>query len=225
MTKTLSSLLVSRDSQEISVLECILSGLHIAVDVETEPSRAFAKLAKSKIDALIVDTDLEKSRDFLRAWQKGLVRNSVPIVILSAPTPRKSPETREAAFIFKKPISVEQAVHILSGAYSQILEGRLRYHRQPIDIPIRISSGAEHAEARIINLSQGGAGIHTDKPLQFEDPLELSFTLPGSKSVLRLEGELTWSNPEGNAGIRFVEPGPKIHRSLQLWVEQQFFAK
>ena len=45
---TLSSMVVSRDLQEVSVLECILGGLHIGVDVESEPERARAKLAKSK---------------------------------------------------------------------------------------------------------------------------------------------------------------------------------
>ena len=55
---TLSSMVVSRDFQEVSVLECILGGLHIGVEVESEPERARAKLAKSKIDALIIDCDL-----------------------------------------------------------------------------------------------------------------------------------------------------------------------
>ncbi len=45
---TLSSMVVSRDLQEVSVLECILGGLHIGVDVESEPERARVKLAKSK---------------------------------------------------------------------------------------------------------------------------------------------------------------------------------
>ena len=58
---TLSSMVVSRDWAEVSVLECILGGLHIGVDVEPEPARARAKLAKSKIDALIVDCDLDGS--------------------------------------------------------------------------------------------------------------------------------------------------------------------
>ena len=51
-------MVVSRDLQEVSVLECILGGLHIGVDVESEPERARTKLAKSKIDALIIDFDL-----------------------------------------------------------------------------------------------------------------------------------------------------------------------
>src|SRR5271170_6915874 len=50
---TLSSMVVSRDWQEVSVLECILGGLHMDVAVESEPQRALARLNKTKIDALI----------------------------------------------------------------------------------------------------------------------------------------------------------------------------
>ena len=55
---TLSSLVVSRDWQEVSVLECILGGMQIEVDIEPRPERAQAKLSNQKVDALIVDWDL-----------------------------------------------------------------------------------------------------------------------------------------------------------------------
>ena len=74
---TLSSMVVSRDFQEVSVLECILGGLHIGVDVESEPERARIKLAKSKIDALIVDCDLCGASSFLKGLQEGTIRNAV----------------------------------------------------------------------------------------------------------------------------------------------------
>jgi len=63
---TLSSMVVSRDWQEVSVLECILGGLQIDVDVESQPERAQEKLNKSKVDALIVDCDLSGTDRFLR---------------------------------------------------------------------------------------------------------------------------------------------------------------
>ena len=78
---TLSSMVVSRDWAEVSVLECILGGLHIGVDVEPEPNRARAKLAKSKIDALIVDCDLDGTSKFLSTLGTGF--NAVPLVIVS----------------------------------------------------------------------------------------------------------------------------------------------
>ena len=72
-------MVVSRDLQEVSVLECILGGLHIGVDVESEPERARAKLAKSKIDALIIDFDLTGAAGFLSGLQDGTIRNAIPL--------------------------------------------------------------------------------------------------------------------------------------------------
>ena len=70
---TLSSMVVSRDWQEISVLECILGGLHIGVDVEAHPDAAREKLSKSKVDAMIVDCDLDGAADFVHELQNGLI--------------------------------------------------------------------------------------------------------------------------------------------------------
>src|SRR6202140_2528828 len=83
---TLSSMVVSRDWQEVSVLECILGGLQMDVAVENEPQRALARLAKSKIDALIVDCDLNGSFQFLRELRNAEGRSTtVPLVIMGGP--------------------------------------------------------------------------------------------------------------------------------------------
>ena len=84
-------MVLSRDFQEISVLECILGGLHIGVDVESEPDRARTKLAKSKIDALIIDCDLCGASSFLQGLQDGTIRNAVPLIIVSGSTGPKAP--------------------------------------------------------------------------------------------------------------------------------------
>ena len=87
-------MVVSRDFQEISVLECILGGLHIGVDVESEPERARTKLAKSKIDALIIDCDLCGASSFLEGLQDGTIRNAVPLIIVSGSGGRKHLESK-----------------------------------------------------------------------------------------------------------------------------------
>jgi len=106
-------MVVSRDWQEISVLECILGGLHIGVDVEAYPERARAKLSRSKIDAVIVDCDLDGAGDFLRELQNDLINRSVPVVVLRGQRNRTTGKIQQPSFEFQKPISVEQAVHTL----------------------------------------------------------------------------------------------------------------
>jgi hypothetical protein len=220
---TLSSMLVSRDLQEISVLECILGGLHIGVDVETHPDRARAKLSRSKIDAMIVDCDLDGAADFLRELQNGLINNSVPVVVLHGSRGGNAGKIQPPSFEFQKPISVEQAVHTLSAARNMILDGRLRYHRQPLDVPVALSCGSrKRVAANLMNLSQGGVGIRAPRPLAANGPVRVSFALPGTKLSIKFQGEVAWTDKHGNAGIRLLEMDCGMKRDLQLWLEQRY---
>ena len=214
-------MVVSRDWAEVSVLECILGGLHIGVDVEPEPKRAREKLAKSKIDALIVDCDLDGTTGFLRGLGTGM--NAVPLVIVSGTNGHTQLADTVATFVFKKPISVEQAVRTLSAARNMILDGRLRYNRHALDLPVTVVYGPrKKIEANLMNLSQGGVGIRLARPVAFPGPVRVSFQLPESKVPIKLQGEVAWIDKLGNAGIRFLDMSPAMKRDLQLWLAQQY---
>ena len=222
---TLSSMVVSRDWQEVSVLECILGGLHMDVSVENEPQRAMARLNKSKIDALIVDCDLNGSSQFLRELQGTGNPRTVPLVIMGGPRCSQNLEDSGALFAFEKPISVEQAVRTLSAARSMILDGRLRYHRAGLEVPVSLSSkGQKPVDAFLINVSQGGMQIHTKDPVEPVKSLQVSFDLPGARSCLKAKAEIAWQDKRGNTGIRFIKLARQQQRTLQLWLAQQYFA-
>jgi hypothetical protein len=217
-------MVVSRDWAEVSVLECILGGLHIGVDVEPEPKRARAKLAKSKIDALIVDCDLDGTANFLKSLGTGL--NAVPLVIVSGTNGHTQLQDSVATFVFKKPISVEQAVRTLSAARNMILDGRLRYNRHALDLPVSVACGSrKKVEAHLMNLSQGGIGIRASRPIAFPSPVRISFQLPESNVQLKVQGEVAWTDKMGNAGIRFLGMSPEVKRDLQLWLAQQYLTQ
>ncbi len=220
---TLSSMVVSRDWPEISVLECILSALHIEVEVEAQPARAKEKLAKSKIDALIVDCDLEGSANFLRGLEDGMLLQTVPLVIFSGFRSKEKANASLATFFFQKPISVEQAVRTLSAARTMIVDGRLRYHRHPLSTPVLLSCGPKkEIDAELMNLSQGGLRVRLGKPLPANGPLQVSFALPGTKRRVKIRAEVAWQNNQGDAGIRFVSQAAPMKRDLQLWLETRY---
>jgi len=222
---TLSSMVVSRDWQEVSVLECILGGLHMDVSVENEPQRALARLSKSKIDALIVDCDLNGSSQFLRELHRAENPKTVPLVIMGGPRCHQNLEETGALFAFEKPISVEQAVRTLSAARSMILDGRLRYHRAGLEVPVSLNrKGHKPMDAFLVNVSQGGMQIHTKDPVEAAKALQVSFELPGARSSLKAKAEIAWQDQRGNMGVRFVKLAPQQQRTLQLWLAQQYFA-
>jgi CheY-like chemotaxis protein len=223
---TLSSMVVSRDWQEVSVLECILGSLHMDVTVENDPQRAHIRLTKSKIDALIVDCDLQGSAQFLeRLHRAEMQANTVPLVIMGAPDCNHRLDETGAMFAFEKPISVEQAVRTLSAARSMILDGRLRYHRAGLEVPVSVScEGGKSAEGYLVNVSQGGMQIHSKESFENETPLQISFELPGVKTRLKAQAEIAWQDQKGNLGVKFVKVTPRQQKALQLWLAQQYFA-
>ena len=223
---TLSSMVVSRDWQEVSVLECILGSLHMEVAVENEPQRAMARLNKSKIDALIVDCDLTGSSQFLRGLQRAeKPLNTVPLVIMGGAGCGHRLDDTGALFAFAKPISVEQAVRTLSAARNMILDGRLRYHRAGLEVPVALSSkGRKAMDGILVNISQGGMQIHTDDPVEMQQPMQVSFDLPGAKSKLKAQAEIVWQDKRGSLGIRFLKLASRQQRMLQLWLAQQYLA-
>ena len=223
---TLSSMVVSRDWQEVSVLECILGGLHMDVAIEGEPQRALARLAKSKVDALIVDCDLQGSIQFLREMQRLDKRQTtVPLVIMGGPESNETLDSTGALFAFDKPISVEQAVRTLSAARNMILDGRLRYHRAGLEVPVALDcKGHKQVGAYLVNVSQGGMQIHADERVEMTRPMQVSFELPGARSAMKAQAEIAWQDQRGNVGIRFLKLAARQQRSLQLWLAQQYFA-
>ena len=219
-------MVVSRDWQEVSVLECILGGLHMEVAVEEDPQRAMTRLSKSKIDALIVDCDLNGSSQLFQRLQRPEGRaNTVPLVIMGAPECQQRLDETGAIFAFEKPISVEQAVRTLSAARSMILDGRLRYHRAGLEVPVSLNAkGGDKAEGYLVNVSQGGMQIRTDRPLETSAPLQIAFELPGARAAVKAQAEIAWQDQKGHMGIRFVKLAPRQQRTLQLWLAQQYFA-
>jgi len=223
---TLSSMVVSRDWLEVSVLECILGGLHMDVAVEDEPQKALTRLSKSKIDALIVDCDLNGSSQLLRDLQATQKKsNTVPLVIMGGRNCVANLDETGALFAFEKPISVENAVRTLSAARNMIVDGRLRYHRTGVEIPVEVrSKGQEPKDAHLVNVSQGGIQVHTDHFIDADTVLQVHFEVPGARAALKAHAEVVWRDNCGNLGMRFTKVASPQQRTLQLWLAQQFLA-
>lgn len=129
----LSSMVVSRDWQEVSVLECILGSLQIDVTVEHEPQRALTRLSKSKVDALIVDCDLGGSSQFLQDLSELDKNTRFQLLLMGASGQVIDIEAAGALFAFQKPISVEQAISTLSAARNLIVDRRLQQPRTGVE--------------------------------------------------------------------------------------------
>ncbi len=221
---TLESMVVSRDWQEVSVLECILGGMQIGVDVQSEPEEARRKLSRTKIDAVIVDYDLKGADAFVRKLEpmrQG--EDAIPLVLMSGPLHHDQLRCSGADFFFEKPVSVEQAVHTLAAARNLILRGRLRYHRQAVQAAVSISANKKRMDAELVNVSRGGIGVRSKEALQVGDALQLKFALPGRNLVVQARATVAWQKPNGYVGMRFEEIPTASLEELQLWLASRYF--
>jgi len=196
------------------------------VAVESEPHRALERLTKTKVDALIVDCDLNGTGQFFRELQKEAPRAStVPLVIMGSPQAKPDMEGTGAMFAFDKPISVEQAVRTLSAARNMILDGRLRYHRAGLDVPVTLTGRSQkRAEGQLINLSQGGLQVRVEDGFDASEASRIAFELPGTKSGVKADVQVAWSDKQGTVGLHFVKMTPETKNTLRLWLAQQYFA-
>lgn len=217
-------MVVSRDWQEVSVLECILGSMQIGVDVEGEPEQARRKITSRKIDAVIVDYDLPGSDALvkkLEPMRRG--EDAIPLVLMSGPLHHDKLRSNGADFFFEKPVSVEQAVHTLAAARNLILRGRLRYHRHALQARVSMVANRQHMDAELLNVSRGGIGVRTKAELQPGENVRLRFSLPGRKLVVQAQAAVAWRRANGDVGLRFDEIAKESQDELQLWLEGRYF--
>jgi PilZ domain len=211
----LETMIVSRDWQEVSVLECILNSLNIGVNVQQDVTRAQGRFSKAKIDALILDRDLAGSETLLNDLPAN--NHAVPFILISRSAEQNGLTFSGATFFFEKPISVEQAVRTLSATRNLMMAGRMRYHRHGIRVPVDLRWGThKRVSAELTNLSYGGLGVVASQTLVPHERVNVSFKVPGLKCMVKAQGELAWADDRGHAGIRFVQIPAHLHRKTFL---------
>jgi hypothetical protein len=70
-----------------------------------------------------------------------------------------------------------------------------------------------------VDLSEDGLGVRLARRHRERGPMHLQFKLPGTSKLIDAEAELAWENPNGQAGLRFLElPGPTRY-ALKAWLK------
>jgi len=92
-----------------------------------------------------------------------------------------------------------------------------RYYRAQVELPIKIKYAGEHFEGALVNVSAGGAGIKTEKPLKSGAPVAMIFAVPGTDGDAEFPGRVTWTN-KGQYGVQFSDLPPSLRTSLQRWL-------
>lgn len=220
----LQALLLSRDPEVHRTLRRVLDAVNIELEVCDNPEQARMALTRRKYDALLVDCDdTNKGPAILRELRKGKSNKScIAFALVHGQTTVQQAFEMGANFVLDKPISLERAMRSVRAAQGLIMRERRRYHRHLLRATgaILVDSGAE-LPVSITNISQGGISIECARQLDEGGAARLKFLLPGAKRSLEIKGEVMWSNPEGQAGIRFQVLPVEAKKELESWLDRR----
>ncbi len=96
-----------------------------------------------------------------------------------------------------------------------------RYYRAHLELPVKLKCGNDQFDGVLLNLSQGGAGVSSEKPLKTGGPITISLTIPGSTGNVDLLGRVTWANKEGHHGVQFAELPASMRTTLQRFLRSE----
>jgi len=217
----LNFLVVSASDSVCELVHKAAVSMNACANLAPEICAAEEFLRRRKLDAVIVDFDLEGAGRFLAWIRTGNANRMAPIfACLSSQTQRQYALTSGANFLLQKPLSVEGVRHVFGSAHDMMLRERRRYFRHPVYLHIAV--GCENQEHRFttLNLSEGGAAIRGHHLLDSGTLVTFRFVLLTEHDIAG-QGEIVWSNEEGAMGIRFHNMKEDCKMFLVRWLEEQ----
>ena len=220
----LQALLLSRDPEVQRTLRRVLDAANIETQLCNNPEQARLALGRKKFDSLLVDCDdMPEGPAIIRELRQGKSNKScIAFAIVHGQTTVQQAFELGANFVLDKPISMDRATRSVRAAQGLIMRERRRYHRHLLRASgaILVDAGAE-LPISITNISHGGISIECSRQLDEGGAARLKFLLPGVKRALEIKGEVMWSNPEGQAGIRFQVISAEVKKELDSWLERR----
>ncbi len=162
-TTEMKALLVSHDPTTVDLFRQIFSEINVGVQGCADESAASEILARTKLDALILDFDNVSASDPVIKSLRESPSNKNAVLFAAATYGAAKQKAFEhgTSYIFERPFIAEQIRLVLRTAYAQMLRERRKYFRLAVElaVTIRRSAGTEML-CKTTNLSQNGMAVN-----------------------------------------------------------------
>jgi CheY-like chemotaxis protein len=215
-------LVVCSDQSAADLLGKVLPELGIEPEPTTSFTRALQRLNEQNFDGIIVDYHAgEGAQEFLsklRASTKNPA--TVLIAIVDSEFSARPAFGFGANFVLYRPLSLERSRLSLRAARSLMRRERRRAPRIAVNTTINLDlPGADPQQATLLNLSDGGTALRSDRRVPPSCKVYFQFALPGQQQLVRLSGEVAWQDASGRTGIRFVDVPQASRRLINAWLK------
>lgn len=218
----LKSLVLCSDDKIVRVLRRVLGDLDIDIELSPNADSALRRLTRQRFEAIIVDITDDGATEVLRSSRNAPCnRQAVAVAIVDPIIGLKAVFGLGAHFVLYKPVSSERAKSSFRAARALMKSERRRNARVAVQIPVVVrSSVSANIKVTTIDLSEGGMAVTLRSGRRPSNPVQISFTLPGTNRALDIPAEFAWEATSAQAGLRFLQVAPEIVAQLREWLKQ-----
>jgi len=219
----LKSLVLCSDDKIVRVLRRVLGDLDIEIDLCPNSDAALRRLTRQRFEAIIVDITDEGATEVMRSSRNAPCnRQAVAVAIVDPMIGLKAVFGLGAHFVLYKPVSSERAKSSFRAARALMKSERRRNARVAVQIPVVVRSSAVGGNIKVttVDLSEGGMAVRLRSGRRPSNPVQISFTLPGTSRALEIPAEFAWEASSQQAGLRFLRVAPDVAAHLREWLKQ-----
>jgi hypothetical protein len=126
-----------------------------------------------------------------------------------------------ANFALYKPLIHKQVTRSLRAGRVFMQPDRRRAQRQKLEGLVYLQFGIAAVPALVLDLSEQGLSLQAPEPLPGVQKVPLRFVLPGTTHMVEGDGEMTWADDEGRAGMIFSRLTPTSRKHLKTWLSKR----
>jgi hypothetical protein len=171
-------------------------------------------LTRRKVDGIVIDLSLEGAMELVQRIRT--VTTGKPMVIFAYAWHDEQTQCALRAgvnFVLRQPLIADKIANIFALSTTMMTSEKRRYSRYPLMVPVNLEVNGAHAECTMSNLSEAGMAIWSIHNYSLGSILRFSFELPFGERI-EGKGEVTWTTPDGLAGVRFNILSDNAYSSL-----------
>ena len=217
----LTSLAVCVDTQSAEIITAILGEMGIRPQSCHDLVEAAAKLASESFDVVLIDFSEEAAALQFTANMRKTSHNKKAQIIALTDTQNNVRALFSAGcnFVLYKPLSPETARDSLRSARGLLRREKRTSKRVRLNNKAAIAySNVENAPATLLDLSENGVRIQSEKAVPPSCKVYFQFALPGQVSTVRMSGEVIWQDSAGRVGLRFADVPQSSRKILNEWL-------
>jgi DNA-binding NarL/FixJ family response regulator len=221
-------LLLCSDAGTSDLLRKVLAHQDMVSDHVSSLEEALALVVERRYDALVLDAQDEQGASAVisKAHLSKVNSGTLVIALVGSTNDVRHLFSLGTNFVLYKPISEERAKVSLKAAQGLMRRERRRVPRIPVYTPANLAyANVEESKSTMLDVSEEGAAIQSERRLPPACKVYFQFTLPGQTQLVRLSGEVAWQDSTGRVGIRFVAVPQASRRILNEWLLHNNFRK